>query len=66
MYKLLHEEKQYLNELKTAVTPERLDEQEILNEYVDYLDFMQEADELYLAELDKAALLTKTDRKSVV
>lgn len=59
MYKLLHEEKQYLNELKIAVTPERLDEQEVLNEYVDYLDFMQEADELLLVELDKAALMQK-------
>lgn len=59
MYKLLHEENQYLNELKTAVTPERLNEQEIINEYVDYLDFMQEADELFLTELDKAALVAK-------
>lgn len=59
MFKLLHEETSYLSELKTAVAPKRLNEQEVINEYVDYLDFMQEADELFLVEVDKAALIAK-------
>jgi len=58
MYKLLHEEHRYLSELKQAVVPfKALNEEERLNEYLDYLDFMQEADELLLSDLYENSLI---------
>ena len=46
MYKLLHQEKTYLSELKEVTAPQALVEEKRLDLYLDYLDFMQEAEEL--------------------
>jgi len=51
MYKLLNQEKNYLSELKNMVAPTRFVEEQRLDLYLDYLDFMKEAEELFSNEL---------------
>ncbi len=65
MYKLLTEEKSYLSELKQFASQQKVQEQvEPLNEEArlnEYLDFMQEADELFLEDMNDAELLQEID-----
>jgi len=62
MFKLLEQEKTYLMELKQSVLPHAITEDERLDEYLDYVDFMSEADEIFeesdllLQEIDLAKL----------
>ena len=66
MYKLLEQETTYLTELKKVALPqarvqeqvEPLNEEERLNEY---LDFMQEADDLFLEDMNDAELIQEID-----